>query len=500
MTMTVIFGRARTPVFLCAAFVLSACSAVGPNHQPPAVKAPPDWSAWTSASRELPRAAGTKGAPERTWWRAFQDPILDQLQVRLREENPDLKTAMLHYEQARSQRNLTVGRQYPDLKLQGSAARQRQSEYAAGDRILDTIAPNSRDSIAKSLSEPYVSYQGGVDASWEIDLWGRIRRAVEGAEAEVAASAALLDQTRLLIASDLAQAYVDLRTTQRLLKLTRDDIVTLRERTALMKSRHKHGLGNDLDVERQKAQLADLEAQIPPLLEQEAQAKNSICALLGLHPGELTLELGAERASTSTPLPEYKLGLPSDLAGRRPDIRTAEARLHQATAAIGEAQAQLYPSIRLGARAGFDSYTAGHFGDWGSRAWSIGPTLDLPVFDGGRRRATVTLRELRQQEAAVEFQRIVLKAWQEIDDALTAYAAEQERQQRLLAKARSSADVYQLAQARERAGLADFLNVIDAQRADIQARRDVVASQGRTQLRYIAIYRALGGGMAEASN
>ena len=236
------------------------------------------------------------------------------------------------------------------------------------------------------------------------------------------------------------------------------------------------------------------------MLEQEAQAKNRICLLLGLHPGELAKELAAESAAASpSVLPQYKLGVPSELAGRRPDIRAAEARLHQATAAIGEAKAQLYPSIRLGARFGLDSYASDKFGDWGSRFWSIGPSLDLPIFDGGRRRATVVLRELRQQEAAIEFQRTVLRAWQEIDDALTAYAAEQERQQRLLTKARSSADVYRLAQARERSGLVDSLSVIDAQRTDLQARRDAVSSEGRARLRFISIYKALGGGVAETS-
>ncbi len=442
-----------------------------------------------------------QGAPEHKWWAAFQDSVLDQLETRVLESSPDLKTAMLHYEQARSQRSVTASQQVPEVKLQGGAIRQRQSEYAAGDRVLDVMAPNNRDAVAKSLSEPYTSYQGGFDASWEIDLWGRVRRAVEAADADIANSLALLDQTRLVISSDLAMAYIDLRTTQRLLKLTRDDITALRERTSMMESRSKHGLANDLDLERQRLQLADLEAQMPPLLEQEAQSKNRICLLLGLRPGDLAKELAAESApAAAMVLPQYKLGVPSELAGRRPDIRAAKARLHQATAAIGEAQAQLYPSVRLGLRFGLDSYEAGKFGDWGSRFWSIGPSLDLPIFDGCRRRATVTLRELRQQEAAIEFQRTVLRAWQEVDDALTSYAAEQERQQRLLVKAQSSADVYQLAQARERAGLVDYLNVIDAQRTDIQARRDVVASQGRTQLRFIAIYRALGGGVAETAD
>jgi NodT family efflux transporter outer membrane factor (OMF) lipoprotein len=378
--------------------------------------------------------------------------------------------------------------------------RQRQSEYAAGTRILDITSPGNRDAVAGTLSEPFTQYQAGLDLSWEIDLWGRVRRAVEAADADVAASAALLDQARVAIASELAGAYVSLRTTQRLLRLTRDDIDALTESTRLMASRQKHGLVNDLDLERQRLELINLEAQLPALLEQEAQTKNRIGLLLGLRPGELSEELAATQALNAPALPDYTLGLPSELASRRPDIRAAEARLHQATAAIGEARAQLYPSIRLGARAGVESYQAAKFGEWRTRLWSIGPSLDLPIFDGGRRRATVTLRELRQQEAAIDFQHTVLRAWQEIDDALTAYAAEQERQRRLSIKAQSSADVYRLATVRERAGLSDFLTVIDAQRTDIQARRDLVSSEGRTQAQFIAVYRSLGGGLVAASS
>ena len=480
--------------------LLSACTAVGPDYDAPKVQAPENWNAWTSASKELPRGAGEKGSPSRQWWQAFQDPVLDELQRKLQEANPDLKTAMLHYEQARLERNITSSQQLPDLNFQGHVTRQRQSQYAPGDRILDTTSPTNRDEVAKTLSKPYTAYYAGLTASWEIDFWGRVRRAVEAADADVSAYAALLDQTRLIISSELAQAYVDLRTTQRLLQLIRDDIAALREQTTLMASRYKHGLANDLDLKKQRLQLADLESQLPVLLEQVSQAKNRICFLLGRRPGDLTEELAAQSAPHPMDLPQYKLGLPSELAGRRPDIRAAEAQLHQATAAIGEAKAQLYPSIRLGGNFGYDSYSASKFGEWGSRAWSIGPSLDLPIFDGGRRRATVTLRELRQQEAAIHFQKTVLQAWQEVDDALTAYAAEQKRRENLLSKAQSSADLYQLALARERAGLVDYLNVIDAQRTDIQARHDLVSSQGRMQSRFIAIYRALGGGTEEVSD
>ncbi|MDR0776410.1 MAG: efflux transporter outer membrane subunit [Azonexus sp.] len=485
--------RSRLWIGSVLAALLTACTTVGPNFKPPETPAPDDWSSWNSAGSELARSVGKPGSPQSRWWEAFNDPVLNELEQKALSQNPDLRTAALHYAQFRALRDVAGSQQGPDVRLQAGMNRQRQSEYAAGDRVLDIIAPDNRDALAGALSAPFTQYQAGIDLSWEIDLWGRVRRAVEGADADAAASAALLDQTRVSIASELAGAYVSLRTTQRLAKLTHDDIAAMRERIRLMASRRKHGLVGDVDLERQRLELANLEAQLPTLLEQEAQTKNRIGLLLGLHPGELSQMLATTEGANAAPvLPEYTLGLPSELAARRPDIRASLARLHQSTAAIGEAQAQLYPSIRLGVRAGLDSYEAGKFGDWGSRLWSIGPSIDLPIFDGGRRRTTVKLRELKQQEAAIDFQRTVLRAWQEIDDALTAYAAEQQRQQRLALRAQSSAEVYQLVQARERAGLTDFLNVIDAQRSDIQARRDMVSSQGRAQAQFIAVYRALG--------
>ncbi|MFJ0747588.1 TolC family protein, partial [Bordetella bronchiseptica] len=194
------------------------------------------------------------------------------------------------------------------------------------------------------------------------------------------------------------------------------------------------------------------------------------------------------------PLPDYALGLPSELARRRPDIRAAEARLHQATARIGLAQADLYPSIRLGARFGYESYESGKFGDWGSRTWSIGPSLDLPIFDSGRRRSVVTLRELQQQEAAVAYQQTVLRAWHEVDDALSGYRAEQLQYARLREKAESAAQARAWAQARYLGGLTDYLAVLDAQREDLQARRDLTASDGRLRTRLVVLYKALAGG------
>ena len=183
---------------------------------------------------------------------------------------------------------------------------------------------------------------------------------------------------------------------------------------------------------------------------------------------------------------------PSEIALRRPDLRAAEARLHGATARIGVARADLYPSIRLGGGFDLDSYRSRNLFDWGSRAWSIGPGIDLPLFDGGRRKRVVRLRELEQKEAAIAYEQAVLRAWQEIDDALNAYTAEQQRNRTFAARAKTTRDAFDLASARYRGGVTSWIEVTDSQRAWLQATRDLAESNGRLGIDYAALNKAIG--------
>ena len=191
-------------------------------------------------------------------------------------------------------------------------------------------------------------------------------------------------------------------------------------------------------------------------------------------------------------MPDLSLGLPSQVARNRPDVRAAEAQLHAATAGIGVATADLYPSIRLGGGFNLESYRSQNLFDWGSRTWAIGPSLSLPLFDGGRRRAVVQLRTLEAREAAVEYQRTVLRAWQEIDDALSGYTADRRQHEKLIARVRNTADALALVEARYRAGAVNYLPVIDARRAYLQAERDLAETDGRLGTRFAAINKAIG--------
>jgi outer membrane protein TolC len=186
------------------------------------------------------------------------------------------------------------------------------------------------------------------------------------------------------------------------------------------------------------------------------------------------------------------MGIPSKVALNRPDIRAAEANLHAATARIGVAEAELYPSITLGARIGMDTYSADNFTEWGSRSWSVGPSLNLPLFDRGRRKATVVLRETDQQQAAVDYHKTVLKAWQEIDDALSRYAAAQQKLNEQQIRADSAGQALKLIQARYDGGLSNFIDVLDAQRSNIQARQALAMSQRDVMTAWAAVNRAVG--------
>ena len=487
-------ARLRVVAVVAATAGLAACAA-GPDYHLAEPQAPADWTRWHGGAPELLDLRlrhGRAGLPGPDW-SVFGDPTLLALQKRAMDANPDLQAAALHFAQSRMRRLTVSAQRGPQLDAQAGVTRQRQSEYGAGTRIVDAIAPANRDELIEVLSDPFTLYQAGFDASWELDLWGRVRRSVEAADAQVRATAADLREMQATVLADLARDYFELRGVQNRLRLARADLKAGEELLELVEAQAKGGLTDELDVERQRAQLADRRARLPQLMEQQAQLANRLALLAGERPGALQAELAdAGRAPDPSVLPDLEPGVPSELARRRPDIQAAQERLHAATAEIGIAVADLYPRITLGATFGFESFRDDRFGEWGSRQWSVGPSLTLPLFDRGRRRATVTLRELQQQEAAVAYQRTVLQAWHEVDGALTAYTAQRQRNAELARKEQSSQAAYDLAQARYRNGSTDFLVALRAWRVLLQARQEYADGASRQARRLVAVYKALG--------
>ena len=273
----------RLVLTACALALALAGCAVGRISRGPRRRRPTTGTAGAAPTTLRAPLAATPALPSQ-WWLAFGDPVLNQLQQRAVAASPDLRTAALRYAQARVQRGVVAAQRAPEIDASGGITRQRQSEYGAGTRMIDAIG-GDRETLAKALSEPFTLYQAGFDASWELDLWGRVRRSIEGADADVVRQAALLDLARLTLASDLARNYFELRTAQRQIRLAREDIAALEDRMRILAARARGGTVGQLDLEQQRADLADTRAQLPPLLAQAAASINQIALLLGERPG-----------------------------------------------------------------------------------------------------------------------------------------------------------------------------------------------------------------------
>jgi NodT family efflux transporter outer membrane factor (OMF) lipoprotein len=485
--------------FLLVAVLLGGCT-VGPDFERPNAWSPASWF-----TRRRPDAIATSVpnfAPlDVAWWRRFNDPVLDDLVERASAENLDVLAATARLAQSRAQRGIAASDLFPQVNGNTSYTRQRPSERG----VFSLLGGGSQPSQANGLSGrqggvpsqssvgDFDLFQGGFDASWELDLWGRVRRSVESADAALEASGEARRATLLSTVAEVARDYLQLRGTQETLRITRDNLAAAQETSALTRSRSRAGLASELDVANADGQVEANAAQIPSLEQQEAQSINQIGLLLGLPPAALAAQLSPPRPVPPVP-PDVPVGLPSELARRRPDIRQAEAQLHSATADIGVAQADFYPKVSLSGSASLQSLQLKDLGDWAARTYSVGPSITVPIFEGGRLRRTVELRQARQQEAAIGYRRTVLQAFTEVDNALLAYGHEQRRRERLVRQVDIARRALSLAQNSFRQGISDFLQVLTAQRTVLQAQQQLAESTTNVSTNLVALYKALGGG------
>ena len=490
-------SRARSATHVLGAIVffgmLVSCTAVGPDFVAPKSDPASDWSQNHGGLPELSAPSTATAVLPADRWALFGDSKLVYLQAIASKANQDVRTAALRLLESRADEATVSAQGGLQVQASGDVARQRQSDSGSSARLVNLIGGTDTQPLLNGLSAPFTLYQAGFDASWEPDLWGRVLRSEEAAKANTEGQRAALQQTQLSIAAEIARSYFSLRAAQRQQTLLRAEIDAAKEMVQLLDVQFRGGLSDYSTLSRQRAQLASLESTLPIAQSQEALAMNQITLLCGMKPGTLNTELALDdKALEGRPLPDLKLGLPSELVHRRPDIVAAEAKLHNATANIGIAVADLYPRIMLGASFGFESADRSKFGDWGSRQWSVGPSLSLPVFDQGRRRSIIVLRELQQQEAAVAYQQVVLKAWHEVDDSISAYLAEMRHSAHIAERLSLAQSDAKLAQARYANGLTTFLPVLTANTQLMDVERDVSDSRGRLQTNLVAIFKSLG--------
>ena len=457
---------------------LSGCT-VGPDHFAPEARTPEQWP-------ESLEGGVVAEAPDlREWWARFEDPMLSTLVDRALEGNLDLRDAAARVREARALRGVTASDQFPTVDVGASAAYSRDSENAFEDGGFG------------SPGEETDFYDVGFDASWEIDVFGRVRRAVEAADADLAASIESERDVRVILVAEVARTYMELRAAQSRLDIATENVRIQQETVGLSRDLLGAGLGTDLQVSQATTQLESTRSQIPVLTIRLKQAAHRLDVLLGKQPGTLASELAA--VSPVPPSPgEIPIGLPAELLRRRPDIRRAERELAAATARVGVATADLYPRFTLTGSFGLESEDTDTLFSADSQTWSVGPlAVRWPIFTAGRVRGTIKVNEARQEQALIAYERTVLLAYEEVANALVSYARVRERRALLERAAASSATSVELSQDLWTRGLTDFLNVLDSQRALFVLQDQLAESAADEATSLVALYKALGGGWDE---
>lgn len=452
--------------------VLAGCT-LGPDYRRPAVPTPGVW-------RDGQPAPDPVSLADLPWWELFEDEELRGLVQAALEANNDLRIAVTRVDQARAQLGVTRAAQFPEINAGASATT---------NRISDNIRPRGQGGETDLLSTT-------ADLAFEIDLWGRLRRATEAARADLLASEETRRAVVMTLVSDVGSAYLQLRELDAELETTRRNVASRRQSLQIVRDRFDAGLTSVLDLRQAEAELASTAAQIPDLERQVAQTENQLSILLGRNPGGISR--GRPLTGQTFP-PAVPAGLPSALLERRPDIRQSEQGLVAANARIGVAKAAFFPQISLTGFFGVESVALSSLFTGPSRIWQFGPTVTLPIFNAGRNRANLALIEAQQREALIRYGQAIQQAFREAEDALVAHRKAREALVEQEAAVRASQEALTVAELRYTSGLTGYLDVLDAQRTLLAAE----IAQSRTLLSQLVavvqLYRALGGGWESES-
>jgi multidrug efflux system outer membrane protein len=461
------------------ALFLAGCS-VGPNYHRPAALAstnalPAQFAevgsnTWKTAepAAHLPRGA---------WWQIFHDDELNRLESIATTNNQELAASLARYEQARALVNVARSDFYPHISLAPSYARERNSL--------------NQHAISQTINQNFNAFTVGLDTTWELDLWGRVRRQVEATQARLNAATNDLEAARLSIQAELAIDYFTLRSLEAEYALLQQAIDAFNRSLDLTRNRRAGGIATDLDVAQAETQLRTTEALLPASELQHAKLRHAIATLVG------TPASGFEFARNTNALgevPLLPLTFPSELLERRPDIAAAERRMAAANAEVGVAQAAFYPRVTFNGLAGFQSINAGTLFNWPSRFWAVGPSLDLPLFNGGRNRAQLAAQRAAYNESIANYRQTVLTSFQEVEDQLAAQRLLEAELQADAAALTSARRTLEIANNRYRAGLVTYLEVATAQTAALEREREVVRLKAEKLTASAALAKALGGG------
>lgn len=469
----------RVLPFLLAAS-LAGC-AVGPDYRAPDLKAPDSFAA--ASPDQGP------GAEIGHWWRTLNDPVLDSLVDRAVAANPDVEIALTRLQEAKTEEAVLLGYALPTADAAGTLGNGTGSDLSRG-RVPSTLysADNSAASPTRKIKQI-----AGLDAVWELDLFGQYRRAIEAGIYDAEAAAEARNTVLVGVISDVVRAYVDLRGLQLRLAILAQDIDASVKSRDFIRIRYDRGLTNELDLTLAERELSGLKAQLAPLTAQRDAARYTIAALLGLFPEQMKDELGEVKPIPSLPS-SIEPGLPLDLIKRRPDIRQSERQLAAATARIGVATGNLFPHVGLAGSAGTQFAHIGSGPDSGEHIWSFGPMAYWSILDFGSLDAQVDIADLKSHEQLVGYRRTVINAVRDVDSAVESFSAEQDSVAQLSDALAQAQRAVELATERYDRGLTDFLNVVDAERRLYALEAQVILAQQGAAEGFVSVYRNLGGG------
>lgn len=459
--------RMRSTTLLLALTVLPQCKIVGEDYEEPDTTAvqPTDWN------QDLPEGLVQGGDPEQLadWWRTLEDPLLTSYIQQAIDGNRDLRATLARIRQVRAARRIAGASLMPRV---GGSGALTESQNQLGNNTM---------------------YSAGFDASWEIDLFGGLQRGVEAAEADLAAAEQSVLDVLVSMTSEVALHYVEIRSFQERLRIANRNAQTQSETLIFVQSREEAGLVDRRDVEQARSNLRATRARIPSLEAGLTRARNSLSVLLGKSPGAVDEEIAEPKALPTIP-PSVAVGVPAEMLRRRPDVRAAERTLAAETARIGVAEAELYPKLTLDGSIGIEAASASGLFSNPTDLFSVGPRLSWNVFDFGRTRGRIEQQEAVAEEALALYEGTILRALEDVEGAIVEFGQEKIRQVELEAAVESANESLILARDQYRAGLIDFVVVLDAERSVLNLEDEEQVSLAATVSNLVRLYKALGGG------
>ncbi|MEO5917236.1 MAG: efflux transporter outer membrane subunit [Luteolibacter sp.] len=457
--------------------LISTGCMVGPDYKQPNTDVPENYKSGSHGTWKEGRPLDHQA--KGNWWKIFGDDALNGLQSRAAGANQEAKAAIARVDQARATARTARSELLPTLDANPSFTRQR-------------LTSNEKSNGGVTVS----GFRAPLDLSYEVDLWGRVRRGFESATADSQASVAAYHNVLLVLQTDVAQNYFALRSLDAEIEVTKNAIGLRKEQVQLVRSRFETGVGNELDLARTKADLDFAEAQIASLSKRRAELENALAILIGENPSTFTFAAASsDRLAKWDPAPpRIPAGLPADLLERRPDVSEAERQLAAANARIGVAKAAFFPSLSLTGSAGYVSADIGDMFNWDSPAWLIGPSVSLPIFAGGRNQANFKRSEAAYTETVALYRQRILVAFGEVESSLSTIRFLEEQAAAQNRAVVDSSRAAELAETRYRTGIVGHLEVLDANRDVLQAKQAKAQLSGQRLIASAQLIKALGGG------